>query len=69
MVSALLKTPCLYGEKSLSRVVWEVSNKQSVYFITLGIYILIFFFFLLCLIAKQAARGTNSSPHFPCFLG
>ena len=46
MVSALLKTPCLYGEMSLSRVVWEVSNKQSVYFIIPGIYILIFFFTL-----------------------
>ena len=42
-----LKNPLLYGERSLSRVVWEVSNKQSVYFITLGIYILIFFFFVL----------------------
>ena len=63
MVSALLKTPCLYGERSLSRVVWEVSNKQSVYFIILGIYILIFF--LLCFIVRQAARGTNRSPLLP----
>ena len=65
MVSALLKTPCLYGEISLSRVVWEVSNKQSVYFIIPGIYILIFFFFLLCFIVRQAARGTNRSPLLP----